>query len=531
MEKNRERTAVTVDAGSGSCRALVFDEDGRVLGLSQQEWDYKPSGHPGGLDFDTADGWRRVAECVRGALAEAGTDPADVAAVTATSMREGFVLYDEGGREIFAVPNVDARASKEAEDLIAEGLAEPIYHRGGDWTSIAASARLRWVHANAPDVWQRAHRMTMLGDWVLQKLSGEYVTDPSLGSSSGLFDLPSRAWSAETADELDVSGLLPTVEESGTIVGRVSKRAAEETGLREGTPVVTGGADTQLGLLGAGAVDEDRFGVVGGTYWLTTALSDRPLIDPKFRARTLCHVVPGRWMVEGVGFLHGLSTRWVRDGLLRSADPHAVPGTEYDRLLALAEQTPPGANGVSYFCSNVMDAKSWKHGPPAIVGLDPLRIAATGLGAVFRAVLEEAAYVARGHLEILEEVSGKAAQEIDFVGGPSRSRLWSQILSDVLGVRVRVPDCLEATCRGAALCALVGGGSYATLQEAAAATSKTERVHEPDAASVDAYEDLYPRWRALNDHMLEAAERGLAPHLWTGAGAESSSAASTGVSG
>jgi autoinducer 2 (AI-2) kinase len=521
MTENNRAVVVTVDAGSGSCRALAWDQSGRMLGLSQQEWDYKPSGHPGGMDFPTESGWRRATECIRAALSQAGVGPEDVKAVTATSMREGFVVYDEGGQEIWAVPNVDARAQKEAEDIIREGLAEPIYRRGGDWTSIAASARLRWIKDNAPEIWERARHMTMLGDWVLQKLSGEYVTDPSLGSSSGLFDLATRDWSKETAEELEISHLLPRVAESGTVVGSVSKRAAEETGLKEGTPVVAGGADTQLGLLGGGVVEANRFGVVGGTFWLTAGIADTPLVDPDIRLRTLCHVVPDRWMIEGVGFVHGLSTRYVRDGLLRAANPSFTEGDGYKKLDELAGQCPPGANGVSYFASNVMNAKSWKHAPPSIVGISPFTIAETGLGAIFRAALEEAVYGARGHMEILEEIYGRKVEEVTFVGGPSKSRLWSQILSDVLDARVQVPDVLEATCLGAALCALVGAGAYSDLAEAAGATVHTASEYEPNADAVAAYDDLYPRWRALNDHMIGAADKGLAPYMWTGAGAAS----------
>jgi len=509
---------LTVDAGSGSCRTLAFDASGRLLALTQHEWDYKPSGHPGGLDFDTERGWSWVVQCIEGTLAKAGVDPSDVVAVTATSMREGFVLYDKDGQEIFAVPNVDARAGKEAEQLIADGLAEPIYRRGGDWTSIGAAARLRWIQANLPEVWERAHRITMLGDWVLQRLSGEYVTDPSLGSSSGLFELAERDWSRDTARELGIEHILPRVAESGTVVGEVSGRAARETGLREGTPVVTGGADTQLGLVGAGVLD-GGYGVVGGTFWLTAAVIDTPLTDPGIRLRTLCHAVPDRWMIEGVGFVHGLSTRWVRDGLMRTVDPSIPLDEAYDRLGQLAAECPPGANGTMYFNSNVMNAKSWKHGPPSLVGFDPFRIAETGIGSVFRAVLEEGTYVARGHKEILEDATGARIDEVAFVGGPSRSRLWSQILADVLNARVRVPDVPEATCLGAALCALVGAGTYADLVEAWGALNETELDFEPQHTAVEAYDELYPRWRELNDYMLEAADRGLASHMWKGAGA------------
>jgi autoinducer 2 (AI-2) kinase len=517
---NSDRYVVTIDAGSGSCRALVFDQNAKLRGLTQQEWSYKPAPNaPGGLDFDTVAGWQQVCSVVQGALSEAGIDPGQVAAVTATSMREGFVLWDSDGNEIWGVPNVDSRAGAEAAQLIADGLAEPIYRRGGDWTSIAASARMRWVEKNDPEVFQRAAHLTMLGDWVLTRLSGEYVTDPSLGSSSGLFDLASRQWSQDTAADLNLGPILPRVAESGTVVGEVSAKAAGETGLKAGTPVVTGGADTQLGLLGGGAVDGTTYGLVGGTYWLTAAIINEALVDPDIRLRTLCHVVPGRWMIEGVGFVHGLSTRWVRDGLLRAADPSVSLEEGYVKLDALAEGIPPGSNGVSYLGSNVMNAKSWKHGPTSLIGISPFNIDGTGLGAVFRAVLEEGAYVARGHLDALKQVCPEPVEEMLFVGGPSVSRLWSQVVADVLGVPVKVPDVTEATCVGAALCALVGAGVQPDLSAAVDAMGLTSTTYDPAPDAARAYDELYPAWRNLYDHVLAAADQGLVPHMWRGAGA------------
>ena len=512
------RLALTIDAGSGSCRALLFDERGSLLGLANREWSYHPvAGWPGGFDFDTVAGWESVQACIREAIGKAAVDPGEIVAVAASSMREGFVLYDAAGVVIWACPNIDARAGREAEEMIGEGLAEAQYFRGGDWTSITAPARLRWIQRHQPDVWERARHMTMLGDWVVYRLSGVFSTDPSLGSSSNLFDLATRNWSPATAAELGLPDILPPVYESGTVIGAVTTEAADATGLRAGTPVVAGGGDTQLALLAAGLTEGLRFATVGGTFWQSAAIADQPLIDPAIRLRTLCHVLPGTWMTEGVGFLHGMSTRWVRDGLLRAANPDIPAERGYEMLEEMAAAAAPGA--LTYLCSNVMEGRRWRHGPPSLIGIDVLQPERTGLGAIFRAVEEEACYVARGHYEILTQVCGEVPQGIRFTGGPSRGRLWPQILADVLGVPVEAPPLLEATSLGAALCAFVGAGTFADLKEAVAATSGAPRRYEPDASTHAIYDDAYARWRALTDHMLAAADRGVADYLWRGAGA------------
>jgi autoinducer 2 (AI-2) kinase len=209
----------------------------------------------------------------------------------------------------------------------------------------------------------------------------------------------------------------------------------------------------------------------------------------------------------------------VRDALLRAVAPAIGPEEGYETLERLAADVPAGSNGVTYLSSNIMEDRRWRHGPPSVIGLDILQPERTGLGAIFRAVEEEAAYVARGHYEILTEVCGAAPDRIRFVGGPARGRLWPQILADVLGVPVETPPVREATSFGAALCALVGAGVFTSIPEAVAATSQEPGLFEPDADNHAIYDEAFGRWRALYTHLLKAAEQGTVPFLWRGAGA------------
>jgi autoinducer-2 kinase len=116
---------------------VLFTEAGEQAAVGLREWAHRePPGVPGGQDFDVEAGWRSIAACVQDALRDAGASGADVAAVSATSMREGVVIYDRAGRETWACPNVDSRSAAEAEDLISEGAAAKIY------------AEARWFEPN-----------------------------------------------------------------------------------------------------------------------------------------------------------------------------------------------------------------------------------------------------------------------------------------------------------------------------------------------------------------------------------------------
>lgn len=517
-----DRFLLAIDCGTGSARALLFDPAGRVVGLGQQEWSHASlSGVPGSRAFDTEANWAAICACIRRALDDAGVDGGAVAAVSATSMREGMVLYDARGREIWACPNVDARAMDEAAELVRTNAAEEIYAEAGDWVAITAPARLRWIARHEPEVFAAIARLGMLGDWVLFRLCGELATDPSLGSSSGMFSLPRRAWSERVVElcGLDPT-VLPPVHEPGTPLGAVTRAAAELTGLRAGTPVVVGGADTQLALLGAGTVDPGDVAVVGGSFWQHTAVVDEAVIDPARRLRTLCHVVPGRWMIEGIGFYCGLTLRWFRDAFCEAEKARAAQeGVDvYTLLEREAATVEPGAGGLFAIFSNLMDAKHWVHAAPAFIGFDVDAPARSGKKECVRAIEECAAYVARGHLDIVEEVAGMTIGEVLFAGGAARGELWPQVLADVLGRTVTVPSVVESTALGAAICAGVGVGLYPGLVEAGRSLRSLDRRVEPDRAGVAAYADLYRRWQTVYDGALALTSTGAVRPLWRAAG-------------
>ncbi len=426
--------------------------------------------------------------------------------------------------EIWACPNVDSRAAREASELIAEGAAERIYAEAGDWVSITSPARLRWLAARRPDIFGAIHSLGLLSDWIVYRLAGVQVTEPSCGSSSGMFRLSARTWSDEIARICGISpGVLPEVADPGTVVGAVTAAAAEQTGLRAGTPVVAGGADTQLGLLGAG-VREGEFTVLAGTFWQNTMLVGYPLIDPEIRLRTLCHVRPGEWMIEGIGFYCGMAMRWYRDAFC-AAEAAAARSRGVDPYVVMEEaaaRIPPGSNGVIAILSNLMNARRWVHASPSFLQFDLNdrgAQAGSGQAACVRAIEEAAAYVVRGHLAIIGGLTGTQITELTFSGGGAKGALWPQIIADVTGLPVQVPAVTESSALGAALCAGVGAGLHSGLTELEPVLRRRTATFEPAPAAVAAYHDGYAAWRKVYARMLDLSEEGLLTPLWRAAGA------------
>ena len=513
---------LAIDVGTGSARAVLFTANGRQAGIGQREYSHREApGVPGSQVFDTATNWKLIAECVRQVLIESQVPASAVRAVSATSMREGMVLYDSGGQEIWACPNVDSRAGAEAAELVESGEARQIYDTAGDWVAITSPARFRWIARHEPEVLPRVAHVGMLGDWVLTKLSGEFVTDPSLGSSSGMFDLARRDWSERVLEIVGMErDVFPPVQEPGTAVGGVTHRAAEDTGLIEGTPVVIGGADTQLGLLGIGVTEPGRFTIVGGSFWQHTMLLDEPAVDPGARLRTLCHAMPGLWMMEGIGFYCGIVMRWFRDGFceLEQAEAAAEGVDAYAVMERKAASVPPGANGVVGLFSNVMQASRWVHSTPGFVGFDVANPEKAGRVECFRAIEESAAYVSVAHRRIIEEVTGRHVEAGVLTGGAAKGHLWPQIVADALGIPIRIPVVKESTALGAAVCAGVGAGLWHDIATAAASVSAFERTVEPDPAASAVYASLGEQWLEIYRRAMHLSESGLVRPLWRAAG-------------
>jgi autoinducer-2 kinase len=513
---------LALDAGTGSCRAVLFAVDGSQVSMAQREWSHAElPGVPGSQVFDTETNWKLITECVRQVLAEPGVDVSAIRALSTTSMREGMVLYDGSGRELWACPNVDSRAGVEATDLVGRGLANTIYQQGGDWVAITAPARLLWIQRHEPGLFKEVRHLTMLADWITQRFTGEFVTDPSIGSSSGMFDLANRTWSA---DIIDICGMradvFPSVLTPGTTAGVLSADAAAATGLRQGTPVVVGGADTQLGLVGIGVVEPGRFTVIGGTFWQQTIGLSEAMIDPKARLRTLCHALPGQWMMEGIGFYCGLTMRWFRDAFcdLEKLEAERTGVDAYTLMERAAERVPPGSSGVMGILSNLMVASRWIHASPAFVQFNVGDPAHSGRKECIRAIEEAAAYVSYGHLQVIEEITGRPIDHAVFTGGASKGTLWPRVLADVLGIPVSMPRVKESTALGAAMFAGIGAGLYPDVATAARQVVSFETTLEPDPEVHQRYGELYAKWSRVYRAELALVENGLLKPLWRAAG-------------
>lgn len=515
---------LAIDAGTGSGRAVVFDNAGHQCGMSQEEWTHiSEPGVPGSMSFDCAANWRLLCRCIRAAVAQAGIRPDQIAAIGTTSMREGIVVYDAAGAELWACANVDGRAMAEVAALKARdaGMESDFYRISGQTFALGMWPRLEWLRRNRPEIFAKASRVSMINDWVAARLSGEIVVEPSNAGTSGLMDPTTRQWSDDLIARADLPrSLFPPVVEPGSEIGKVTTVAARDTGLVLGTPVICGGGDVQMGTLGLGVTGDGDAAILGGSFWQQVINIPPGRTDPTMRVRINPHVVTGLNQAECISFFVGLTMRWFRDTFCDAEKVQAAArGMDvYEVLEEMAAQVPAGSNGIIPVFSDAMDFGRWYHAAPSFLNLS-IEPGHTTRASMFRALEENAAIVSSINLERVIEFSGVSiAKPVVFAGGASKGALWAQILADVLGREVAIPKVREATALGCAAVAAKGIGAFASLAEAGAAMSGVERIVVPNLSMSGVYRDARARWEAAYPAQKALADQGVTTSMWRAPG-------------
>jgi autoinducer 2 (AI-2) kinase len=515
---------MAIDAGTGSVRAVIFNDRGEQIAAAAREWTHlQEPGVADSMGFDTQHNWQLTLECIRESLERADLKGEDILALSATSMREGIVLYDAAGEAIWAVANVDARASEEVRALkkSREGIEEDFYQRSGQTFALGALPRILWLKNHHPEIYEKVAAISMIGDWILAKLCGKIATDPSNGGTTGIFSLADRRWDKEMAREAGIKeDIFVPVLEPGTPLGTITPQAAQQSGLGTQTQVVMGGGDVQLGSAGLGVVSLGDVAVLGGSFWQQVVNIPRKSPPPAdMGIRVNPHVIEEFSQAEGITFFSGLVMRWFRDAFCEQekAQAQARGVDAYTLLEEAAEQVPVGSYGILPIFSDSMKYGKWYHAAPSFLNLslDPARC---NRAAMFRSLEENACIVSAINLDKIKAFAGVSYEEIVFAGGASKGFLWPQILADVTGCRVKIPKVSEATALGAAMAAGVGAGLYPSLAAAAKELVVWARTYEPDLTHFDRYQAVKTQWQAAYETQLALVDRGLTSSMWSAPG-------------
>jgi xylulokinase len=488
------------DLGTTGNKASLFTEQGALLASAFAPY---PTAYPrpGWAEQDPADWWRAVCRSTQQLLAGGTCRPGEIAVVGFSGEMMGCLPVDATGAPLrTAIIWADQRAEPQAAWIAQQVGRERVYRLTGHRASSNyTAAKILWLRQEQPEIYRRAHRVLQAKDYIAFRLTGVYATDYSDASGTNLFDLDARRWSEEIMGALELPPtIMPPALPSATIIGGVTREAAEATGLLGGTPVVIGGGDGACATAGAGVVrPEDAYLYLGSSSWISF-VSREPLYDPLQRTFTFAHLDPAYLFPTGTMQCAGGAYDWL-ERLLRGTGQDTL----YAQLEELAGAVEPGAKGL-LFLPYLIGERSPHWNPRARAAFVGLTMA-HGRAEMARAVLEGVAFNLRLILDILR-AQGAPLRALRVIGGGARSALWRQILADVFALPLLRPRLLvEATSLGAAIAGGVGVGLFPGY-EVAGRLVQVEPGEAPRPAAAARYRELYQLFQETYTALLPIYE-------------------------
>jgi xylulokinase len=468
-----------VDIGTSSSKGVLVRPDGTIVATTQRPHELSLP-RPGWAEHDAETVWWADFVAITRELAD--REGGQITAVGVSGIGPAVLPVDAAGQSLrpAILYGIDTRATQEGDELTQRFGAEAILARGGTLlTSQAGGPKLVWIRRHEPDVWAETRRFHMAHSLVIERLTGEYVLDHHSASQlDPLYDMTTATWAADWAADA-VPGLeLPRLAWSNEVVGRVHVEGAKATGIPVGTSVVAGTIDAWAEALSAGVRDPGDTMLMYGTtmFMVEIARAFRPEAS--------------LWSTQGVfegtsTYAAGLSTSggltvWLRD----------IVGRDFETLIAEAAQTPVGAGGLVVLPFFGV-ARSPIFDPLARGAIFGLTLS-HGRGHLYRALLEGSAYEVRHNLEVMA-AAGAAPEQLTAVGGGTKSDLWTQIVSDVTGLRQVIPAVTIGASYGDAMLAGDGAGLVAS----GARWNAPAETLQPNEQARARYDELYQVYRSL----------------------------------
>lgn len=492
--QNQSEWYLGVDLGTGSCKSIIVDETATVLGFGASDYS---TGHAG-------DQWREqepdglvhaMIHSVRSAIKNTSVSPHACRGMSVTGALHSVLALDRNNKPLTGIITwIDNRAVDQAEKVRRKYDPIEIYQQTGcPVHGMFPLYKIMWLRDEAPEVFNLSSRFISGKEYVIAKLSGDFMVDPAIAAGSGMLNTHNLVWDESV---LEIAGIserqLSPVVNPRTVVQGINPQLAQEMGIPDNISLVLGSADAVNSSIGAGALSPEVATLMIGTSGAVRIIANRPILDPK--ARSWCYAIDDHsWLVGGAINNGGLALSWMRQVLNQLVKGGESNGFTYEELISMAGEIGPGSDSLiclPFFAGE--RSPGWDINARGVF---------FGLGLqhraphMIRALMEGVSYRLRSVLDVLEEISGEVNQ-IRASGGFTNSDLWLQIISSSLNQELVVPNEPETSGFGTCLWALLGCGLIDDIQDAAAFVSIADTYY-PKPDEVKIYNSLYDIYLGL----------------------------------
>ncbi len=491
---------VGIDIGTSACKIGIFDEKGNAVATANGNYSISYP-HPGWAQQRPDDWWEAVCHAIRQAMEKGGIPKEEIAGVGIDGQGWAAVMMDKDGNVLADTPLwMDTRSAQICREIKEKIPDEEIVRLcGNSLQPMYTTGKVLWYEREMPEVYRHTYQVLQSNCFIAYRLTGVMVQDKCQAYGWHCFDMRKGVWDEKRAAELGIpAGFLPELVECHQVVGKVTKEAAAQSGLMEGTPVVAGGLDAACGALGVGVLEngdtQEQGGQAGGMSICTK--------EYKSDARLILgfHVVPDRWLLQGGTTGGGGVMRWLEQqfGDYERETAAKTGKSSLEVYNELAGAVPAGCEGLV-----MLPYMSGERSPiwnPKAKGVYYGMDFGKTKGHFIRAGMEGVAYSLRHNLEVAKE-AGAEVTVLRSMGGSANSLLWTQMKADITGKHIIVPNSDTATILGAAILAGVGIGLYGSFREAIDTTIAIRREHQPNPAMREIYDQTYQTYRRLYEEL------------------------------
>lgn len=494
------RYLVGVDVGTTGAKAMILTPEGEVISSGYREYECVYP-NPDWVEQDAEMVVTQTFGACKDAITSGNVDPDDILAVGFSVQRATFLLVDRDNNVIDGkfYGWQDNRAASEIPFITSKIPADQLYRMAGmPITPTFSLEKIVWIQNNEPETFEKAAKILLTSDYVMWRFgTDDFYCERTNACCSGMLDVHTLEWSQPILDAFGVSqDKLGTLVDPGTVVGHVSREAAELSGLKEGTPLVTGTGDQQSAAVGAGVKEPGFASLTLGTAGLLVVATAEPMLDDASGFMMVpSSGILGMYELEGIQLGAASSYRWARDTMagLEKAEAENSDTDPYILMEKHVADTPPGSNGVVFMPYLIGSGYPYWN-PEAKGSFLGLKFSNTRSD-MFRAVMEGVTLESKDMYETMK-ANNVEIKSLAITGGATKSPAWRQMIADMFDVEVKQLKIGDATIVGVAILAGVGVGVF---PDARAGVEKmvgfTETVH-PNPGNVAVYNKSYQVYTA-----------------------------------
>lgn len=490
---------IGVDVGTTGVRAIAYQKDGLSL-CSADEFYPLETPYPDWAEQNPEIIYKTIEKVVREVANTLIYKGKNVSGIAISTVMHSFAPANEN-RELLSnmITWADSRSVGIVNELKKdEALVKGFYERTCCPThSCYPFLKILWVRKNYPDVFAKMRYIYSLKDYIFEKMTGEWVVDKSSASASGLYNAHKMDWDEEI---LNYAGItreqLPPVV-STTYQSKLTDSAAQRLNLPENLPIVIGATDGVLVNVGIGAIEDGQLSATIGTSGAIRMLTKTPKVDSL--GRTWCYnLTDDMWVAGGAINNGGIIMRWLRDKVCHYSN-HRLEDIDidpYDLMTLKASKIPAGAEGLlllPFFTGE--RAPYWN---------SELRGMFFGLSLnhsrshMIRAGMEGICFSLNCVLSALKDFG--QVKDIRVSGSFTKSPLWLQIMADIFGEHITLPQNSEGAAFGAAVLGFIASGEMKDISDTANLI-KPKKVYKPQAENKEVYEELFDIYSSLYEKL------------------------------